>query len=316
MTDRQENFFSMCLRVEARLDANPSIITTFAALETARLSFKSRIANIRATDLIATNKLTGVAEDKKALRLSLVDSCIQYSASICAFAANNNNNTLYNEVYKPESVTERLRDDQLPTYSQILVDRLNANLAGLAEYGITAGTITNFQSLIDSYNAISQTPRSAIATRKAAIANLKVQFKEVATFLKKVLDKLIITLKPTYPIFTEEYFYDRNIYDDGGASNVLAIYEGTLAPSQSLALGGIPENTAFVRMQVLQVGIIDFGFTTNGTDFSGNTKTVNGINESTFSINYFGTVEASTQFLAKNISASNPVQYKVTMLKV
>jgi hypothetical protein len=315
MNDTQENFFSMCLRVEARLDANPSIIASFAALETARLSFKSRIANIRATDLIATTTLTGIAEDKKNLRFTLIDSCIQYAGSICAFAGNNNNNTLYNEIYKSEYDIKRLRDDQLPTYSQLIADRLNTNLASLADYGITAGTITNFQNVIDSYNTVSQTPRTAIATRKAATANLKVQFKEIATFLKKVLDKLVITLKPTYPIFTEEYFYDRNIYDDGGASNALAIYEGSLTPSQSLVLGGIPEKTKFVRMQVLVAGVIDFGFTTNGTDFSGNIKTVGGPSESTFSINYFGTIDASTQFLAKNVSANMPVQYKVTMLK-
>lgn len=62
-------------------------------------------------------------------------------------------------------------------------------------------------------------------------------------------------------------------------------------------------------MNILEVGIIDFGFTMNGINLSGNIKTVNGINESTYLVNYFGTLAASTQFLAKNVSASNPAQY-------
>lgn len=57
MNNTQENFFSICLRVEARLDANPGTIASFAALETVGLAFKNRIA----TNLIATTTLTGVA---------------------------------------------------------------------------------------------------------------------------------------------------------------------------------------------------------------------------------------------------------------
>jgi hypothetical protein len=176
-------------------------------------------------------------------------------------------------------------------------------------------TITNFQNLIDAYTSVSQSPRSAASSRKAAVASLKVQFSDLRKFFKKVLDKLVITLKPNHPIFVEEYFNDRNIYDDGSPSNSLQTYEGTLTPSQILVLGTIPNGTSSIRLENLQSGIAEFGLSNNGIDFFGNTTTLNGIGTSTQALNYFGTPSATTQFLAKNQSPSNPVQYKVTMLK-
>ncbi len=315
MNDRQENTFSMFLRVESRLDANLTIVSSVPALDTARLAFKSQIANIRATDLVATTTLTGIAQDKNNTKMVLIDACIQYAGSICAFAANNNNNTLYNEIYKSESDIKRLRDDQLPIYAQLLYDRLNTNLAALADFGINTGTLTNFNSIITYYNAVSQSPRSAMSTRKAAVADLKVQFKDVSNYLKKVIDKLVITLKPTHPFFVEEYLNDRNIYDDGGPSNTIQVYEGTLTPSQTSVVGAIPASTKDVRLEVLTSGTIEFGFTDNGVDFQGNTSTINGIGSSTPAITYFGTISAATQFMARNQNAINSVQYKVTFLR-
>ena len=78
MIDSQENYMSMCLRVEARLDNNDAIVITLPALVTAKTNLKQRLANIRATDLVASNKLTGVTLDKVAARNIFNLICLQY----------------------------------------------------------------------------------------------------------------------------------------------------------------------------------------------------------------------------------------------
>ncbi len=233
MNDYQENIFSMCLRVEARLDNNLTIVNTLAALATARTAFKTRIANIRATDLIATTPTTGVTQDKTAIRQTVVTACIQQSSALCAFATNNGNNTLYDEVYKSESDIGRLRDDQLPIYATLIAQRQTDNLAGLADYGVTAASITAFENLIALYTAASPTPRSAINTRKTAKANVKDQIKDISDFLKKVMDKLVLTFNTAEPDFVQQYFNDRNILDEGSGSG-----EGPSVPPTSIVLHG------------------------------------------------------------------------------
>ncbi len=315
MTDKQENFFSMCLRVEARLDNNLPIVTTIAALNTARTSFKNQLANIRSLDLVATRVVTGATEDKKAVQQSLINSCVQFSSAICAFAASTSNNTLYQEIYKSPSAIEELRDDQLPTYANIILLRLNEYIPSLSDYGITPSSISAFENLISVYSTATATPRSAIATRKTAVQQLKVQFTETNKFLRKVLDKLMKSIENDQPTLVSQYFNDRIIYDDGGPSNTIQVYEGTLTPSQTSVVGAIPASTKDVRLEVLTSGTIEFGFTDNGVDFQGNTSTINGIGSSTPAITYFGTISAATQFMARNQNAINSVQYKVTFLR-
>jgi len=218
MNARQENIFGMCLRVEMRLDNNMVIVNTLPALVAALTAYKARVTEIRATDIIATITHTGVTEDKQAVRQNLVDACIQQSSILCAFAGSAGNNTLYDEAYKSESDIKHLRDDQLPTYAMLLAERLTDNLASLAGYGVTAATISAFENLTTLYSTASPTPRSVINTRKAANESLKNQFKDISDYLKKVVDKLILTFKTSEPDFVNQYFSDRNIIDQGSGN--------------------------------------------------------------------------------------------------
>jgi hypothetical protein len=111
-----------------------------------------------------------------------------------------------------------MRDDQISTFAQLLHARADTHIANLADYGITPASLTDFQNLITAYTTTSQTPRTAISTRKTAIANLKQQFTDTNNWVKRVLDKLIISLKPDYPDFVAQYFNDRIIIDDGAHS--------------------------------------------------------------------------------------------------
>jgi hypothetical protein len=313
MNDRQENFYSMCLRVDKRLDLNLPIVSSLVALNTARTSFKNQLQTIRDIDLIVTKKLTGVSQDKKVLKVAVANSCVELSSAICSFATSVNNNTLYEEIYKPASNILDLRDDQLPIYANNIIARLNEFLANLADYGITVTIVSNFTNLVNDYTSFSSTPRVAAATRKTATADLAKQIKDTRNFLIKSLDKLVNTLKPTQPTFVSQYFNDRNIYDDGSSNNVLKIYKGTLPKSAFKNLGELPEETLKLRITLLSGGPLEVGLSVDGITFNGNTITLGGIGSETVVIVDLNSI--GTLILLRNQSATLSAKFKVEALK-
>lgn len=313
MIDSQENYMSMCLRVEARLDNNDAIVITLPALVTAKSNLKQRLANIRATDLVASNKLTGVTLDKVAARNIFNLICLQYAGILCSFASNTSNNTLYEEMYKSETEVKRLRDDQLPVYAQLIISRLNTFVAQLSSYGITPATITDFETNLATYQLSSPSPRYAISSRKAANASLKTQFFELRKFMKKELDTLVLKFKISEPLFVEEYFNDRNIYDDGSSNNVLETFEGIIAALAIANLGNLKTGALKLRITLINGGPVEIGLSIDGTTFNGNTTAIAGVGTETIIIEDLNSI--GTIILIRNQNASVQAQYKVEVLR-
>jgi hypothetical protein len=313
MNDYQENIFSMCARVLARLDKNDTIVSSIPALDLAKTGLKNRMANIRSTDIIATKKLTGITVDKNTAKKDLTNACIQMSSTICAYAGNTGNNTLYQEIYKSKTLIIKLRDDQLPSYANQILIRLNEYTANLTDYGITPIAITNFENLLTFYANTTATPRSAAATRKTAVKNLASQTSDIRIYLTKVVDKIVLTLKPTQPTFVSQYFNDRNIYDDGTSNNVIKIYKGTLLPLAFKNLGALPTGTLKLRITLISGGPIEVGLSIDGITFNGNTITLGGIGSETVVIVDLNSI--GTLILLRNKSTTLSAKFKVEALK-
>jgi len=311
MNKKQENIFSMFLRVEARLDSNLTIVSSLPALAAARTTYKGAIASLRATDIIATTPVTGVTQDKSEVHDELVTACIQQSSVLCAYAETDGNNTLYQEVYKPESDIRALRDDQLPTYAQLIAQRQTDHLADLGSYGVTAASIGDFQALITLYTTASPTPRSAINTRKAAVAGLKTQFKDISVYLDKVVDKLVLTFKTTQPGFVEQYFNDRNIFDDGSpGAPLLQTIQNAIAHNITQSEGPLPAGAQTMKVSNLAGGPLEFGLSIDGVAFNGNTATLGAVGQSQlYNISYFAS--AGNIILIRNQNTTVAGEYRI-----
>lgn len=257
--------------------------------------------------------LEAITVDKNSAKQDLTDACIQMSSTICAYAGNTSNNTLYQEIYKPESTIKDFRDDQLPTYANQILIRLNENIANLTDYGITPVAVTNFEDLLTFYTNSSATPRSAAATRKTAVKNLVTQFADIRSYLKKVVDKLVLTLKPTQPDFVSEYFNDRNIYDDGSSNNIIKTYKGTLLPLAFKNLGELPTGTLKLRITLISGGPLEVGLSVDGNTFNGNTITLGGIGNETVIIADLNST--GILILLRNQSTTLSAKFKVEALK-
>ena len=117
------------------------------------------------------------------------------------------------EVDFPVSRLMRLRDELTAPNCQNIHDKGTANLAALADYGITAQMLADLQDLIDRYSADTPKPRSAISSRKTTTANLAALFDQTDRILKERMDKIVVLFRSSQPVFVETYENARRIID-------------------------------------------------------------------------------------------------------
>lgn len=188
MNALQEATLNMQRVVEQHLDENNTIIKAVPAFETAFNKLKHLNAQI--TSAIGGQEVsrTGFARDKSTSKTELCNATLLIAKPTRAFATATGDNALRDEVDYTFNKLNRLRDDQIAPRCQIIRDRAAANLAALADYGITAEKLTDLQNKIDTYLAETPKPRSARADRSIKTADLSEFFRESKKALKQMDD--------------------------------------------------------------------------------------------------------------------------------
>lgn len=203
----------MAKGVEQHLDTNSAITAAVPALVTAVSEFKAIIAGIVSTAQLKDVNLAGIAVDKTVSKQTLAQKTADIAGFIYAFAAATGNNTLQQEVNYNLSKLLKTRDEQLAPRCQIIHDKGIEFKAELTDYGITAPTLADLQSAINSYTAASPKTRTAISTRKTLKSNLAEQFQQLDAVLKKQIDKLINNFRASHTNFVKTYESNRIIPD-------------------------------------------------------------------------------------------------------
>lgn len=101
-------------------------------------------------------------------------------------------------------------------------------MAALAPYGITAATLTAFQTTINNYQTKVPTPRNAAALKVTLRKNIKNLIKETDKVLKEQMDKTVIGFKTANPNFVSTYKINRIIIDP---SKTITTLKGTVTNS-------------------------------------------------------------------------------------
>ncbi len=205
MNAKQDAKLSMYRGIAAYCDDNASVISANAAFVAALTDFKANIAAITAAAQQEAAIITGITQDKLQAKQTLCALTVDIAAMIYAYAATVGNNTLKMEVDFPISVLTRLRDDALTPRCQNIHDTGEANLAALADYGVTTENLAALQTAIDNYSAIINKPRTAIVDRKMQGATIDGLFDASDAILKDRMDKLVIAFKAANPEFVQTY---------------------------------------------------------------------------------------------------------------
>ena len=221
MNAKQESKLSMFRATQKHCADNATIIATIPALQSAVTSLNAKIASIIATaqqeDLITK----GITVDKAVAKKTLCQLTADVAAPIIAYASANNNNQLLKEVSFSYSDLFKTKDDQLAPRCKNIYYAAQNNLAALADYGISATTVSTLQTTIDNYQSKVPDPRNAAAQKVTIRANLKNLIKEADTVLKLQIDKTIVALKSSNADFVSTYKTNRIILDPSKTSTTL-----------------------------------------------------------------------------------------------
>ena len=213
MNKVKEARLNMFDAVIAYCNNNAATVASIPAFQSAFTNFQNAVSGIHLTAQQEADVIIGITADKAQLRLNLCKQTAELAAVVFAFASSSSNNELKEKVNFSFSNLKRLKDKSLIAACTNIRDSAQANLAGLAPYGVTATSITDFQNAIDAYAAKTSSPRNAVSQRSYYKQSLNDLFSQASNILRTQLDKMIVQFKATNESFYQVYKNNRMIVE-------------------------------------------------------------------------------------------------------
>jgi hypothetical protein len=213
MTAKQEAKVSMYDAVLQHAGANPAIVGTVPAYQTAITALSAKYSAIITATQLEQVQISGITVDKSVAKKNLAQQAVDTAAAVFAYAASIGNNELQEKARYPKSRFTNMRDELVKPTCQAILDLANANLKDLAPFGISAATITLLQSAINNYGAAVAKPRNAVSQRTAYRETIKTLIREADAILKNQLDKIAPQFKMANMEFYNAYLSNRIILD-------------------------------------------------------------------------------------------------------
>jgi len=107
----------------------------------------------------------------------------------------------------------RYADADLDARVRAITSLAQENLAGLAEYGVSEGMITEILSSVEEFNGLIGKPRSILNSKYTAMSTVEQLIDEGNSLLKNQVDKLMLIFRESNPEFYEGYQRARTIVD-------------------------------------------------------------------------------------------------------
>jgi hypothetical protein len=219
MNSIQLNKLNMYLAVEAVLDSHKDTWQTMPAFEAGATELSEHIANIQGLAQTQTSKNGGSAEKAQAFQ-TLVDSAYEIAAATRACAVASSNSELAAQADYSRSAVGDGRDSEVVARCQSILAMATANLASLADYGVTQAKLTALKKKIENFQAVQAKPRHNIATSSAATKGMPELFFAANEVLRDRLDGLVVQFRSTEAAFYNEYNGARVIVDSPGVRKV------------------------------------------------------------------------------------------------
>jgi hypothetical protein len=211
MNQDQDDITTMFETTVAFLDKFHSIWKNKPAFVDAVARAKSGTAEIRGRSGKQQSPTEGVTGDKELVRDTLEDKLSVVADAIAAFAEKTKNPDLAAKVELNRSVIDRLSDSDLALAANRVLEATTANLAALADYGITATEQTELAGAAELFANKKEKPREAIVGRRVETLSLPQAINTVRSIFRNELDKLMTAFKKPEPDFYTGYFVSRVI---------------------------------------------------------------------------------------------------------
>jgi len=219
MNKRQINHLYMFKAVDTVLSKYETIVNGLPSLVNVCSAFRQNLAAIDSTLMVQEGQITGVAEQKQKEEDEMITVVMRVAAAMYVYAQDKNDLELSAKVTLSKNI-KGLSDTRLLNIAKTVLS-LAQGIAdnALANYGISAETITLLEKEIADFERLVTMPRSAVVTRSQATTQLAGLFTLTGDLLRDKMDKLTLILATDNEVFYNEYRAARIIVDLSGSKS-------------------------------------------------------------------------------------------------
>ncbi|MCX6292039.1 MAG: carboxypeptidase-like regulatory domain-containing protein [Bacteroidetes bacterium] len=236
MTKKENSIYNMFLAVQLECDNSILVWQNQQVYSDAYDQFKANNANIEVALQNQQAATTGYSQDKTNRKLTMADLAMIVKGTLQAFATDKNDSALYENVNFSVTDIVNSRATLAEARCQKICDAASANLASMANYGLTQAMIDGLTTAIKKFDVLIAMPRDVRSTIATATQDIKKLVKANQEILKKKLDKLMGLFEETAPAFYSNYFNNRKIVD--GKTNYTELRATILNKNTHLPIAG------------------------------------------------------------------------------
>lgn len=214
MQKRQKNKFSMYGTVHTFLEDKSAVYADNEEFNLHRISLKENIAEIRLKDDAGKKATKGKAKNKEVTRTYVTKQALAVAGALYAFAKKSGNQTHIASMDLTKSKLDKLRDSELITELESILEAANGKKSDLLKYDITQAKLESFAANIMTYSIALGAQDTGGAIKKGAFKSLSTLFKDADSLLDSI-DKLMENYKDSNEEFYAGYKTARVIKDLG-----------------------------------------------------------------------------------------------------
>ena len=217
MTSKQDSKLKMYLTLRIFLLSNPTILAKLPNCVEFTAALDAAIAQIQSTSEQNHFSTKGITDNKQQLRDTLSTLTVDNSAKMQAYARYLHDTVLLAETKFTSSDLRKIPALELVDIAKGLYNRIQANIAKVTEYNLTAETQTTFKAAIDAFTeSIPQPRQSQLKSKENTLIETQA-FADADEALSNI-DTLVEIVKLTEPTFYAGYKNARKIVEQGTGS--------------------------------------------------------------------------------------------------
>lgn len=225
MTDQQENRMNMFLATQLVMQENSAKWNTIPALVQAAADLDASILALKGAMGTQVRDLRGYTKDKRNAEEKMIQLTLQMGGAVMAWAEVTGNQGMAEEMNLMQSTLHSYRDAVVAERCQVVHDVALANMASLADYGLTVADTTALLAAITKYTELLSLPRMLVTVRKSTTSEIGFLVRDTMRLLSRRLDRLMRRYEFSDAPFHRTYTNARIIIDQGsqGSAAVPAV---------------------------------------------------------------------------------------------
>jgi hypothetical protein len=219
MNADRENELSMQIAVSQVMEDNKASYQTIPAIGAAVADLNDGIEAINTQEELRSSGTKGVTAVKRTAREAMVAAALALAGQMAAYATAIKDEELFGKVDLKVRDFHNKRDTEVGPFCLGIYNTASPLVAALADYGTTPASLADLQTKVTAYTGTIGKPRSKRTSNSAAGKSQEAVFESNRVVLENRLDGLMVQLKPSRPVFYNQYLSARRIVDSPGGHN-------------------------------------------------------------------------------------------------